>query len=106
MRRHFQGVAWQRCRVHFKREIGKKVSYKAMKELMSDLVVVFEPQDRVECLVRRDEMASKWESRYPAVARMLREGLEDCLAVVDFPEPVSYTHLRAHETRHDLVCRL
>src|SRR5450759_433032 len=20
------------------------------------------------------------------------------------PEPVSYTHLRAHETRHDLVC--
>ena len=23
-----------------------------------------------------------------------------------FTEPVSYTHLRAHETRHDLVCRL
>src|SRR5450759_4046563 len=22
------------------------------------------------------------------------------------PVPVSYTHLRAHETRHDLVCRL
>ena len=22
------------------------------------------------------------------------------------PNPVSYTHLRAHETRHDLVCRL
>src|SRR5659263_108563 len=21
-------------------------------------------------------------------------------------QPVSYTHLRAHETRHDLVCRL
>src|SRR5450756_3078665 len=23
-----------------------------------------------------------------------------------FADPVSYTHLRAHETRHDLVCRL
>src|SRR5450756_1627825 len=23
-----------------------------------------------------------------------------------YDEPVSYTHLRAHETRHDLVCRL
>src|SRR5450759_902952 len=22
------------------------------------------------------------------------------------PYPVSYTHLRAHETRHDIVCRL
>src|SRR5450756_2752812 len=24
----------------------------------------------------------------------------------DAPLPVSYTHLRAHETRHDIVCRL
>ena len=27
-------------------------------------------------------------------------------AVYDSSVPVSYTHLRAHETRHDLVCRL
>ncbi len=86
MRRHFQGVSWQRCRVHFKRELGKKVSYKAFKELMADLVVVFEPEERVECLRRGEEMACKWESRYPTVAKMLREGLEDCLAVLDFPE--------------------
>ena len=87
MRRHFQGVAWQRCRVHFKRELGKKVSYKVLKALMAqDLVVVFEPEDRTECLRRGEEMAAKWESRYPAVAKMLREGLEDCLAVLDFPE--------------------
>src|SRR5665648_439143 len=26
--------------------------------------------------------------------------------VVTDPQAVSYTHLRAHETRHDLVCRL
>src|SRR5450759_1929444 len=26
--------------------------------------------------------------------------------VRDASQPVSYTHLRAHETRHDLVCRL
>src|SRR5450756_2366958 len=30
---------------------------------------------------------------------------EDEVVVVDM-EAVSYTHLRAHETRHDLVCRL
>ena len=27
-------------------------------------------------------------------------------AAIAVHEPVSYTHLRAHETRHDLVCRL
>ena len=86
LRRHFQGVAWQRCRVHFKREMGRKVSYKVLKELMSDLVVVFAPEERVECLRRGEEMATKWESRYPAVAKMLRDGLEDCLSVLDFPE--------------------
>lgn len=84
--RHFQDVAWQRCRVHFKREMGRKVSYKAMRELMGDLVVVFAPEDRTDCLLRGEEMAVRWEGRYPAVAKMLREGLEDCLAVLDFPE--------------------
>lgn len=85
MRRHFQGVVWQRCRVHFKRELGRKVSYKVLKELMADLVVVFEPEERSACLQRGEELAQKWEKRYPAVAKMLREGLEDCLAVLDFP---------------------
>jgi transposase-like protein len=85
VRRHFQGVAWQRCRVHYKRELGRKVSYKAVKELMADLAVVFAPAERTECLRRGEEMAGKWEGRYPAVARMLRTGLEDCLTVLDFP---------------------
>lgn len=84
--RHFQGVAWQRCRVHFKRELLRKVSYKVYREVAQDMVVIFDPSDRVECLRRGEEMAAKWEGHYPAVARMLREGLEDCLAVLDFPE--------------------
>jgi len=84
--RHFQGIAWQRCRVHFKRELGRKVSYKVLKELMKDIAAVFAGEDRIECLNRGEEMAVKWESRYASVGRMLREGLEDCLTVLDFPE--------------------
>ena len=105
MRRHFQGVAWQRCRVHFKRELGKKVSYKVFKELMADLAVVFEPDDRVECLRRRDEMADKWEARYPSVAKMLREGMEDCLAVLDFPQQ-HRKRLRSTNMMESLMKRL
>src|SRR5450759_4891063 len=29
----------------------------------------------------------------------------DSITIDGTPAPVSYTHLRAHETRHDLVCR-
>jgi putative transposase len=86
LERHFQGVSWQRCRVHFKREMGCKVSYKHLKSLMKDVASVFAGDTRVECLRRGEEMAAMWEGRYPAVAAMLREGLEDCLTVLDFPE--------------------
>jgi len=86
LRRHFQGAAWQRCRVHFKRELGRKVSYKVLKELMKDLAAAFAPGERIECLRRGEEMATKWQARYPAVASMLREGMEDCLSVLALPE--------------------
>jgi len=84
--RHFQGVTWQRCRVHFKREMGRKVSYKLMKELMGDLSAVYAWRERVECLGRGAEMAQQWKGRCAAVSSMLEEGLEDTLAVLSFPE--------------------
>ena len=84
--RHFQGSAWQRCRVHYKREMGRRVSYKKLKELNRDLAAVFAPAERVECLARGEEMACRWERSSPAVAAMLREGLEDCLTVQTMPE--------------------
>jgi transposase-like protein len=84
--RHLQGAAWQRCRVHFKREMGRRVSYKKLKELNEDLATVFTPEDKAECLLRAGAMADKWEKISPQVARMLREGTEDCLTVASFPE--------------------
>src|SRR5450756_1670879 len=41
-----------------------------------------------------------WRPRRPAGPSRSRP------ARTGSPTPVSYTHLRAHETRHDLVCRL
>lgn len=86
LNRHFQGVMWQRCRVHFKREMGRKVSYKQLKELMADLAAVYTPWERSECLRRGQEMADKWAKRCPAVATMLQEGLEDTLSVLALPQ--------------------
>lgn len=84
--RHFQGVPWQRCRVHYKREMGRKVSYTKLRELNRDLSAVFAGDGKAECLRRGEEMAARWEKASPAVAAMLREGLEDCLTAEGFPE--------------------
>jgi transposase-like protein len=86
IKRHFQGSSWQRCRVHYKREMGRTVSYKKLKELNRDLASVFAPTDPQECRRRAEEMAVKWERISPAAAKMLREGLDDCLTVLSFPE--------------------
>jgi len=83
--RHLQGASWQRCAVHYKREMGKKVGYKKMKELNRDLKTVFMPEQKSECVLRAEEMAVKWEKTTPAVAAMLRESVEDCLTVLSFP---------------------
>lgn len=85
LNRHFQGAMWQRCRVHYKREIGRKVSYKQLKELMADLASVYQPWEKSECLRRGQEMAAKWSKRCPAVSAML-EDLEDTLTVLAVPE--------------------
>jgi transposase-like protein len=84
-KRHLQGVAWQRCQVHFKRELLKKVSYKRAGELMKDVLAVFKGEDTAECLRRGEELAMKWGKQSPQVAKMMRDGLSDCLTVLSFP---------------------
>lgn len=86
LERHFQGVRWQRCRVHFKREVARKLAQREYREVLSEWAAVFAAGEKDECPRRGEEMAQPWESRRPKVAAMLRHGLEDCLTVLDFPE--------------------
>ena len=53
---------------------------------MADLAAVYAAWERSECLRRGQEMAVKWRSRCPAVSKMLEEGLEDTLSVLELPE--------------------
>ncbi len=103
--RHLQGVAWQRCQVHFQRELGRKVSHKLWREVVADLRAVLKGEDKPECLGRGEEMAQKWEGRYPAVAQMLREGLGDCLAVLAVPAH-HRKRLRSTNLQESLMKRL
>lgn len=83
--KHFQGVLWQRCRVHFMREMLKKVSWRDYKELAADLRSIYASDEREQCLAVAEEVASKWETRSLKLARALRGGVEDTLAAWDLP---------------------
>jgi putative transposase len=81
MARHFQGIPWQRCRVHFKRELHQQVPFKVGCELMREVSWVYQPEDKPECLRRAAELADHWRRRCPKVAAMMEAGFEDTLSV-------------------------
>jgi putative transposase len=86
LERHFQGVAWQRCKVHLMREMLRKVSWRDYKELAGDLRAIFASDESAQCLAVGEEVAAKWEERAPRMTRALRAGLEDALAVWHLPD--------------------
>src|SRR5450759_3462259 len=66
--------------------------------------VYLHPSHEVYDFLKRMEGKHALTDYRDAVKPITRQEVARYLIVVD--EPVSYTHLRAHETRHDLVCRL
>jgi len=93
--RYLSGVAWQRCRVHFMRNalagVGKKDKLSVGRELRE----LFKLEERGACLAAAEEMAVRWEAKSPKLARLLREGFEDCMTVHELP---SNARRRLHST--------
>lgn len=78
--KHLQGVLWQRCRVHFMRELLKKVSWKRYKELSRDLRSIYACAEKEAAMEEARRVATKWEEDTPAMSRCLLAGVEDTLA--------------------------
>jgi transposase-like protein len=83
--RHFQGASWQRCQVHFSRDLVGMVGAGRRGELAADLREIFAATTREQALTTAEAVARRWEPTHPAVARVLDEGVEDCLACLAFP---------------------
>jgi transposase-like protein len=96
--RHFQGVAWQRCQVHFLRNANGKVAKKHRKALTSDLKGVFAAPSREWAMNDARGVVERWSETHPAVARWIEAGIEDCLACYAFPE----SHRRRIRTTNGL----
>lgn len=85
IRRHFQGAAWQRCQVHFRRNLCGMVSYSRRAELSQDLDQIFAISDPVRAREALRQVAAKWEKINPKVAAHIDESIEHCLAYLVFP---------------------
>lgn len=85
--RHFQGAAWQRCQVHFARNLLGRVGRKDRARLADDLRAIFAAPEAVQACATAHTCAERWRSSHPAIAAHLEEDLEDCLACYHAPAP-------------------
>jgi putative transposase len=97
--RHFQGASWQRCQVHYARNLLGMVGAKRRKELAADLRGIFAAPDRRSALELASSVAQKWRAKgHEKVACHLEERIEECLACLAFPE----SHRRRIRTTNGL----
>ena len=85
LQRAFPQAQWQRCRVHFIRNIMNKASHKDRMVLVNDIRAAFKLTDRNLALEAARELAARGGRTYPRVAKQIEEQFEQCLAVLEFP---------------------
>lgn len=84
--RKILGAGWQRCRVHFQRNLLARVS-KTNKPVVSAMVkTVFAEKDRNQAHLRWREVADNLRDRYRDVAELMDEAEHDVLAYMAFDE--------------------
>lgn len=83
--RHFQGASWQRCQVHFARNLQGQVGVKHRARLAEDLRAIFAAPEAAQACATARLCAERWRSSHPAVAAALEEDSETCLACYAIP---------------------
>ena len=81
----FQGAGWQRCRVHFMRNVLAVVPKGSQEMVASIIRTIFAQPDREHILKQFAEVTTMLGRSHPKVAAMLTEAEGDLLAFAGFP---------------------
>jgi putative transposase len=79
------GAAWQRCRVHFLRNVLARIPKGSAQMVLAAVRTIWAQPDPGAVADQLDEVAAKLEPRFPAVAAMLTEAKTDITAFAAFP---------------------
>ena len=81
----FTGASWQRCRVHFMRNLLARIPHKDKKEVADAGRLIFEQPSLQSAQDQLRQLADKLEPIYPKAATLLLEAEPDILAYKTFP---------------------
>jgi putative transposase len=80
------GVAWQRCRVHFMRNVLARVPKGQGEMVAAAIRTIFAQPTGPLVRAQVETIAVMLEPQLPVVATMLRDSMEEITAFADFPE--------------------
>ena len=79
------GVLWQRCIVHFERNILAHVSREKIKEVAEDLREIFQVKRRNIAEVLTQEFIKRYRRYFPRAVEIFEQGISEALTYLDFP---------------------
>jgi putative transposase len=79
------GVQWQRCIVHFTRNVLAYVPSTAMGEVAEDLKAIFKVRREKTAKALVEEFVSLYEKRYPKAVSIFEAGIGDALTYLRYP---------------------
>jgi putative transposase len=82
----FLGAAWQRCRVHFMRNLLARVPKGSAEMVAAAVRTVFAQPDAAHVRSQLDEVTRMLAGQFPDVAALLNDAAEDLLAFCGFPQ--------------------
>ncbi len=85
VQRHFQGVRWQRCQVHFLRNILGHAPASQRGPLALALGRLFRADTKEEARVLKNEILDSFLKKAPKSMDCLEEGFEESLTILSFP---------------------
>ena len=83
--RAFPGTSWQRCKVHFMRNILIHVPKRDKKTFAGHLKLIWQAPNKDAARQQAKVLAERYGKKYPKAIEVLENGLEDSLIFLDFP---------------------
>jgi len=96
IQREFIGTSWQRCNVHFKRNIIEKLPKKDSAEIRMMIKRIFDAVTIEDMRNFKGELMSQFgdNPKYEQALKILDEGFEDTIQYMEYPEDIR-CHIRS-----------
>ena len=82
----FPGASWQRCKMHFMRNILAHIPQKEKGSFAAQLKEIWLAPSAQLAQQRAEQLSEQYGKRFPKAIELLKDGLEDSLAFYAFPE--------------------